>query len=55
VIIFRNKKRPVNKILGNHVIDKQTWRGTTRQIVISNSGIEAAGEIKKVVFNRKIK
>jgi hypothetical protein len=40
------------KNVGNLVLNKQTWRGTTKQKVISNNGIEAAGEIRKVVCNR---
>ena len=37
------------------MLDKQTWRGTTKEIVINNNGIEATGEEKESGFNRIIK
>ena len=51
-VIFFSKPKDTRqqKNLGNPVLDKQTCWGTTKQIVISNSGIETAGEKKKVVL-----
>jgi hypothetical protein len=43
----KQKRVPTANNLGNPALDKQTWSGTTKQIVISNSGIEAAGEKRK--------